>query len=152
MFRRRVTLGSEHTRTLILTFLLCLFLVGCSDIVTRDYKTYNDAVSDELFGRGWLPELIPPSSFNIKTANDLDVNTSKGEFSFPPGDTQAFIAKLQPYSGRKSPYIEYDKRVKKRISQGYTPYEYTGDVSTWVFFLNADKGHAYYDSWHARGN
>ena len=137
-------------RTPILTYLLCLFLVGCSDVVTRDYKTYNDAVSDELFGRGWLPELIPSSSFNIKTSNNLDVNTSEGEFSFPPGDTQAFVSKLHPYSGRKSPYVEYDKVVKRRIAQGYTPYEYTKDSSIWVFFLNADKGHAYYDLWMER--
>ena len=137
-------------RTLILTILLCLLLFGCSDVVTRHYKTYNDAVSDQLFGRGGLPEFIPTSSFNIKTSNNLDLNTSEGEFSFPPTDTQAFASKLHPYSGRKSPYVEYDKVVKKRINQGYTPYEYTKDSSIWVFFLSADKGHAYYDLWMER--
>jgi len=137
-------------RTLILTFLLCLFLVGCSDVVTRHYKTYNDAASDELFGRGWLPEFIPFSSFNIKTSNNLDLSTSEGEFSFRPVDTQAFVSKLHPCYGRKSRCIEYDKVVKRRIAQGYTPYEYTKDSSIWVFFLNADKGHTHYDLWHER--
>jgi hypothetical protein len=136
-----------NMRTLILTYLLCVFLVGCSDVVTRDYKTYNDAVSDELFGRGWLPEFIPSSSFNIKTSNNLDLNTSEGEFSFPPADTQAFVTKLHRYSDRKSPYVEHEKVVKKTIGQGYTPYEYTRDSWIWVFFLNADKGHAYYILW-----
>lgn len=140
----------NNMRALILTFLLCQLLVGCSDVVTRHYKTYNDAASDQLFDRGWLPEFIPSSSFNITTSNNLDINTSEGEFSFRPVDTQAFVSKLHPYSGRKSPYVEYDKVVKKRIGQGCIPYEYTKDSSIWMFFLNADKGHAYYDLWMER--
>ena len=137
-------------RAHILTFLLCLFLVGCSDVVTSHYKTYNDAASDQLFARGWLPDFIPSSSLNITTSNNLDLNTSEGDFSFRPVDTQAFVSKLNPYSGRKSPYVEYDKVVKKRIGQGYTPYEYTKDNLIWVFLLNGDKGHAYYYLWMER--
>jgi hypothetical protein len=135
---------SLHMRVLILAFLLCLFLVGCSDVVTSHYETYNDAAADQLFARGWLPEFIPSSSFSITTSNDLDVNTSEGEFSFNPVDAQAFASQLHPYSGRKSPY------VKKRIGQGYAPYEYTKGNTIWLFFLNPDKGHAYYDLWTVR--
>jgi hypothetical protein len=128
----------NNMRALIPAFLLCLFLVGCSDVVTSHYETYNDAVSDHLFVRGWLPEFIPSSSFNITTANDLDLGTSEGEFSFNPVDAQTFALQLQAYSGPESPC------VKKRTGQGYAPYEYKKGNSTWVFFINTDKGHVYY--------
>jgi hypothetical protein len=137
-------------RAIILTYLLCVFLVGCTDVVTSHYKTYNDAASDQLFSRGWLPQFIPSSSFNITTSNNLDLNTSEGEFSFRPVDAHAFVSKLHLYSGRRSPYVDYDKVIKRRVRQGYTPYEYTKDSLIWVFFLNADKGHAYYDLWMER--
>jgi hypothetical protein len=53
--------------------------------VTRQYQqTYDAAVADHLFDRGWLPSLIPRSSFAITTSNDLDHNASTGESRFRP--------------------------------------------------------------------
>lgn len=127
---------------LSLTFLL---LVGCSDVVTSHYKTYSEASKDQLFGRGWLPDFIPSSSTNITTSNNLDLNRSEGEFSFPPAATNSFVSRLVPYSGRASPSSDFDKVVNKRKAQGYTLYEFTERENRWVFFLNREKGHAYYN-------
>lgn len=127
--------------------LVFLLLAGCSDVVTSHYKTYNEAAKDQLFGRGWLPDFIPSSSFNITTANNLDLNTSDGEFSFPPAATESFVSRLVQYSGRSSPYVDFEKMVNKRKAQGYTPYEFKENQYVWVFFLNREKGHAYYSLW-----
>jgi hypothetical protein len=125
-----------------------LALVGCgNDVVTTKYQTYDEAASDQLFGRGWLPEFIPSSSFNITTSNNLDLNTSKGEFSFSPTEMESFVSKLAPYSGRVSRHAEFQETVKERQVDGYTPYEFTRDNDVWVFFLNREKGHAYYSLW-----
>lgn len=127
--------------------LVFLLLAGCSEVVTSHYKTYSEAAKDQLFGRGWLPDLVPSSSFNITTANTVDRNTSEGEFSFPLAETESFISRLRPYSGRTAPYGDFERVVKKRKTQGYTPYEFEEKLSVWVFFVHREKGHAYYSMW-----
>jgi hypothetical protein len=130
-----------------LLLILIVLLVKCSDVVTDNYKTYNDALKDDLFGSGWLPEFIPSSSFSITTSHNLDLNTSEGEFSFPPSASESFTTRLLPYSGRKSSYFDFDKLLNKRKAQGYALYEYSRDNCVWVFFVNREKGHAYYHLW-----
>ena len=125
--------------------LLLLLLGGCSDVVTTHYQTYSDAAKDNLFGRGWLPDFIPSTSFNIIVSNDLDRNISEGEFSFPPVATASFVSKLRPYFGRTSLYVDYEKVADRRKAQGYILYEFTRDHYVWVFFLNREKGHGYYN-------
>ena len=124
-----------------------LLLTGCSDVVTNHYKNYDEAAKDQLFGRGWLPGFIPSSSFNITTSNNLDINTSEGEFSFSPSATESFSSRLVLYTGRVSLYVDFENVINKRMAQGYTPYEFKKDKYIWVFFLNREKGHAYYNLW-----
>ena len=135
-------------RTLAPLLLLLLTLSGCSDVVTHHYPTYNDAVKDNLFGRGWLPDFIPLSSFNITTSNDLDLNTSKGEFSFSSAASDAFLSKLHPHSGSASSY--FDAGVAANEQQNYAAYEYTKDGYIWVFIINREKGHAIYRLWQSK--
>jgi hypothetical protein len=142
IFRRQLMKGKGFG----LSLLLSIFLGGCSDTVTNHYQTYDDAVKDQLFDRGWLPKFIPSSSFNITTSNNLDLNTSEGAFYFPVGAAEAFTAKLLPYSGREFPNVDNEKVVNKRKAEGYTPYEFTEDGYVWVFFLNR-AGHVYYSLW-----
>jgi hypothetical protein len=144
--------GSSYPKSMkgLWLFLMVLFVAGCSDVVTSHYSTYSEAASDHLFGRGWLPEFIPPSSFNIITSNNLDLNQSEGEFSFSLAETGSFVSQLVPYSGRSSPFSDFEKLVIKRKTQGYTLYEFTNRESIWVFFLNKEKGHTYYRMWLMR--
>lgn len=130
-----------------LLLILFVLLVKCGDVVTDHYKTYNDALKDNLFADGWLPEFIPSSSFNITTSHDLDLNTSEGEFSFPPSAAESFTTRLFPYAGRKSPYLDIDKLLDQRKLQGYVLYEFPKDNYVWVLFVNREKGHAYYHLW-----
>lgn len=80
---------------LLLFFLWRLALtVREADTVEDLYPTRAEAQADRLFERGWLPSILPDSSYDITTRNDLDTNTSKGSFSFDERDFPAFRAHL----------------------------------------------------------
>lgn len=105
-----------------------VLLSGCSDVVTSRYATYQDAVNDDLFTRGWLPEILPDTTTNIKTINDLDLNTSNGYFDLQKSDIAIFTLQLV------------------RTPNGKYSYSY-GDISkdpTWTFEVDDDSGHVTY--------
>ena len=100
----------------------CL-LSGCDDSVPLNYSTRAEAEAESLFVRGWLPEIIPPSSRDISMRNDLDLNISNGEFSFDATDHDGFVTNL--------------KRASSRDEGGATAYVYQG----WIFWMDGDKNH-----------
>jgi hypothetical protein len=91
-FRRIVVRSRMRCSPLIAMAALLLF--GC-DVVTSRYATLDDARRDRLFERGWLPDILPPSTRDIRVSNNVDVNTSEGEFSFDPAEFPAFADQLQ---------------------------------------------------------
>ena len=109
----------------------CFSLIsGCDDlIVTSHYATRSEAEADRLFERGWLPSIIPQSSRDITTINDLDLNYSDGEFRFGTEGLQPFISELTK--------LEVTK-------QGYQPFEFEDESSRWVFLIDPLKGHCKY--------
>jgi hypothetical protein len=124
--------------------LAALLLAGCGDVVKSHYTTYGEAKKEQLFARGWLPEIIPTSATAITTANNLDLNRSEGDFAFPPAATEAFLARLVPYSGRGSFSRAFERRIRERKAEGYSLHEYQADQNIWVFLVNKPKGRAYY--------
>src|SRR5688572_23700134 len=100
-----------------------LALLGC-DVVTDRYATLQDARSDSLFQRGWLPDILPPSSHDIRTSNDLDLNVSSGEFHFSPQEFPDFTASLRAYTSRDSPLESLNGDISRLMRQGFRPYEY----------------------------
>ena len=68
-----------------------------NDIVTSEYATLEAARADHLFGRGWLPDILPLSAYDIRTSNNLDIDTSEGEFSFDPSEYKVFVSHGRPY-------------------------------------------------------
>ena len=67
---------------------------GCDRSVPLRYATKADAESERVFARGWLPEIIPNSSREIRMYHDLDLNTSIGEFRFEQSERSQFIKQL----------------------------------------------------------
>jgi hypothetical protein len=122
--------------------------VGDLDVVTREYDTYEAA--DRVFTGGWLPVFIPVSATGIVTRNDLDLNTSNGEFHYDPVDTDAFLANLRPLQDQDNPAKEYHARSGEMISGSYRPFEYRNVGSIWVFFVDGQAGHVIYDMQPAR--
>jgi len=125
----------------------CLSLAGCGDTVTNFYPTRKSAEADQVFEKGWLPLIIPPSSRRITTSNDLDSNLSDGDFYFDRSDAAAFLSKLKPYVNRNTPRTDFNANVKDWKKKGYLPYEYIKEDTVWVFFINPEKGHAAYEMW-----
>ena len=66
---------------------------GCQgENVRRKYKNLNAAITAGEQVRGWLPPLLPKSSFNIKIYNNVDTNTGGGTFDFSPLERIAYTA------------------------------------------------------------
>ncbi|MGK0186065.1 MAG: hypothetical protein ACI9R3_001848 [Verrucomicrobiales bacterium] len=109
---------------------LCIFsstfLFGCGDTVTSRYESRAEAESDQLFQRGWLPDIIPESSADIVTKNDLDQNTSQGEFSFSRADLPIFLTHLN--------------LVEDSEEAGYAAYTF----KEWTFLIDQKNLHCRY--------
>jgi hypothetical protein len=103
-------------------------LSGCGEVVTSHYAMYQDAINDDLFIRGWLPDILPETTTNIKTTNNLDLNTSSGYFDLPKSDIAMFALRLT------------------RMPNGKYSYSYGAIVKepTWVFEIDNDSGHVTY--------
>ncbi|EGQ7930901.1 hypothetical protein [Vibrio vulnificus] len=97
--------------------LLLLVLTGCSDIVQSHYDNYQQAQADQLFERGWLPDVLPVSTTQIEVANDLDNNTSQGSFVIAEKEMAQFLSQLQPLETANQ-------------------YRFESDNSVWIFTLN----------------
>ncbi|MGL0927456.1 hypothetical protein ACSTDZ_15955 [Vibrio vulnificus] len=97
--------------------LLLLVLAGCSDIVQSHYDNYQQAQADQLFERGWLPDVLPVSTTQIEVANDLDNNTSQGSFVIAEKEMGQFLSQLQPLETANQ-------------------YRFESDNSVWIFTLN----------------
>lgn len=76
--------------------LLTLSLLGCSDVVTSQYETYQIADDDGVFDRGWLPRVVPKDATQITVHNDLDLNSSSGRFSLSQHAIRDFEKHLKP--------------------------------------------------------
>lgn len=128
-----------RTITLLCLGMLLALATGC-DVVTSNYATLQDARDDSLFGRGWLPDILPESTVSIRTSNDLDINTSEGEFTVAVRDVDVFIKQL---SGIEEPYIGHADYIKRMQRKGYEGFSYT-DGLTWLFLCNRETGHCKY--------
>ncbi|ELV8631211.1 hypothetical protein QNE64_003857 [Vibrio vulnificus] len=104
--------------------LLLLVLAGCSDIVQSHYDNYQQAQADQLFERGWLPDVLPVSTTQIEVANDLDNNTSQGSFLIAEKEMAQFLSQLQPLETANQ-------------------YRFESDNSVWIFTLG-EQGHVSY--------
>ena len=115
-------------RRAILALLLSIFQSGCGDVVTSNYATYQDAKRNDLFSRGWLPDILPQTTINIRTNNNLDLNTSSGSFEMPKSDIRTFKSQLT------------------RMPDGNYAYSY-GEIAkdpTWVFAIDYGKSNVTY--------
>ena len=96
-----------------------VLLVLSNDVVMSRYATLADARADELFGRGWLPDILPSSARQIRTSNDLDVSTSEGEFRFAPRDYEQLSSHLRPYTEVENPFALFADQVSRRKRGGF---------------------------------
>lgn len=63
---------ANSTKLIILS--LCLLLFSCGDVEDGYYKTLDDAKRSGDYEKGWLPPILPDSSYEIYERHDLDTN------------------------------------------------------------------------------
>jgi hypothetical protein len=118
------------------------------DVVKSRYETLEAARADALFSRGWLPDILPPSSRNISVSNNLDLNTSVGEFSFAPTEFDLLQAKLSPLDLPEHPFTDsFDAEIERHVLAGHPAHQYIEDHSTWVFLCHPAIGSCEYTMW-----
>ena len=123
-------------------------LFGCAlDTVTSRYATLEEARADRLFERGWLPDVLPPSTTKIRTENELDLNLSEGEFSFEPAEASALFKQLSRGAPPTSRLADWDETVDSYTCRGYSAWSFRDADSTWAFFCQASKGYCEYRMW-----
>ena len=106
-----------------------MLLYGCTDVVTDQYVTYQDAVKDELFQRGWLPDILPSTTKNIKTTIKLASDSLLCNFEIPSSNIHEFISHLTRQSENQYTYHRQSTTWRFEIDQekGYVKYELTYD-------------------------
>jgi hypothetical protein len=129
----------------VVVLIVAALLTAC-DVVTDHYATLTDARADSLFERGWLPDILPPSSHDIRTSNDVATNFSSGEFHFSPQEFPQLAASLRPYAQPKA-LTELDNEVSQLTDRGFTPYEYTTADTVWLFLCDSSQGFCVYRMW-----
>jgi len=132
----------------LLFAMLSPLAVAACDLAANQYATLVEAREDRLFERGWLPDILPSTAYDIAVENDLDLNRSQGSFSFAPDDFERFhgyVSPVVPPITRKWSSIE--AAVESHISKGYPAYQYRESDWEWIFLCMPEHGHcAYYMS------
>ena len=64
-----------------IVFLITFFLCGCEQSY-NEYKNIAEAEKDRAVLRGWVPEYLPKTSYNIREIHELDNNELWGKFNF----------------------------------------------------------------------
>ncbi len=88
---------------ILILIVIAIFVIGSwyylSPTTSDTYNTYQQAKANKLFDRGWLPNILPTTTTNITTHNNLDLNTSYGSFIIPINKLDNFVKKLTMVNG-----------------------------------------------------
>lgn len=60
-----------------------LLIIGCSETTTSRYANYQEAADDNLFLRGWVPDVLPVNSGEIVETHNIDSNERCAEAVVP---------------------------------------------------------------------
>lgn len=73
-------------------------MVGCSDKIESFYETFDHAKESGAIERGWIPNVLPQSSMNIKEIHDLDTNQVWIRFETQNNESVEFFKKVKRIS------------------------------------------------------
>jgi hypothetical protein len=138
---KRIALGMIAAA---LTAVVAIDYFDPSMTATSRYATLDAARADRLFERGWLPDILPPSTRDIRTRNNLDSNTSEGDFTIAPAEYVLFGSELHeiPSAVSQKQSIERSAEVDSR--------SFVDDGATWIFSCDRKSGRCTYKMWTTR--
>jgi hypothetical protein len=134
----------------VIALLTIAALTAC-DVVTSRYATLAEARAGRLIERGWLPDILPESATDFKVSNNLDVNTSEGNFRFSPTDIARFRQQTKVGAPDIAPFAGWTRERSERRRSGFAETTYQSGGSTWVFFCKFEEGRCEYAMWGSRG-
>ncbi len=82
---------------LIYTFFLLtgLLFISCNENVESHYSNYEELKSSGYLSNGWIPELIPDNSFEIREIHNIDINHVFGTFKYRSNNFDKTIENLE---------------------------------------------------------
>ena len=140
---RKTLKQAARVLLLCLAIGIVLLILLSDDTVRLQYPTLQAAREDHLFDKGWLPDVLPPSTTDIRVANYLDLNNSAGEFHFDPRDYPALLDKTAPYHRGTTGGADGDWFAKTDGEPDMRVVE--SDGSRWLFLCVPDKGVCSYE-------
>lgn len=82
--------------SLIFIFLLLiLFLLIDMDRQTNYYSNKHEVLRDNAIQRGWIPNILPNSAYEIVETHNIDTNKLSGTFKYLEKDEQNFLNSLK---------------------------------------------------------
>jgi len=93
--------------------LLSLFIVACSETIDTSYKNIDEAMKYGAVEKGWIPNILPRSSYEIYERHNLDTNTVWLRFKFDKRDINELIVQIEEVKQTEIERIEFPRiRVK----------------------------------------
>ena len=132
----------------IALLLLFVALAGCPlDVVVTRYDSLEEARQERLFEKGWLPDILPPSAHAIRTANNVENSTSRGEFEYSDTDAGTFFKVLDLGAPEAAPVDGWQVLTRDYRRSGHVAWQYRKRSYTWVFFCHPARDACEYVQW-----
>jgi len=83
---------------IVIAIVMALYLLLTSYFPNVEINRYDSLKTVQENGgieRGWIPNILPLSAYNIVETHDLDKNTVFGKFSYIEKDEKEFLSKLK---------------------------------------------------------
>jgi len=80
---------ARRFRMLAAVLMAATILCGCSEYKSSEFGSYSEARDSGLIERGWIPEFIPQSAYDIRERHRVDAASIDVEFMFNPEDSVA---------------------------------------------------------------
>jgi len=82
----------------ILSVILIFLLVINMDIDRNTYNTMEEVLEDKAINRGWIPTIIPASSYDIREVHNIDTNHIDGSFYYHEKDEMTFLEQFNEHN------------------------------------------------------
>jgi hypothetical protein len=80
---------------ILILILLPLVIIACSETQDAFYKNIDEAIKHGAIERGWIPNVLPRSSYEIYEWHDLDTNIVRLKFKFDKKDINELVAQIE---------------------------------------------------------
>ncbi|PHS40670.1 MAG: hypothetical protein COB07_03955 [Sulfurovum sp.] len=88
----------------LMLLMFVILLSYTSDEQRNSYKNLQAVLSDNAIERGWIPEILPESAYDIVEIHNLDTNVFYGSFYYKEKDEAKLMKHLTLISESKNTY------------------------------------------------